>query len=125
MTHVHRALGFVGAIVDGGVRDVDEIRAAGFPVFARDIVVSHAYVHHVEPGATVEVDGLVVRPGDLIHADKHGAVVIPREIAADIADASNRIELAESKMIELTQSSTCTLDDIKSALIELREEFVA
>lgn len=75
---VHRALGCIGVITDGGVRDIEEVKKVGFYLFSKEVLISHAYIHMVEAGTAVDICGMTVRPGDLIHADAHGAIVIPR-----------------------------------------------
>src|SRR5438128_8357794 len=82
--NIHRALGCVGTVTNGGVRDLDEVRALGFQFLASAAIVSHAYIHLVDFGTPVKVGGLLVNPGDLVHADKHGAIVIPHEIAREV-----------------------------------------
>ncbi|MBW2063158.1 MAG: RraA family protein, partial [Deltaproteobacteria bacterium] len=77
--NIHKALGCLGVVTDGGVRDLDEVQALGFHFFAADVMPSHAYNHIVDSGIPVKVGGLIVNTGDLIHADKHGIVVIPHE----------------------------------------------
>ncbi|MDE0210631.1 MAG: RraA family protein [Boseongicola sp.] len=75
---IHKALGLAGAITNGLVRDLDFL-APGFPILAGAVGVSHAHVHVVDFGQPIRVFGLKIAPGDLIHADKHGAAVIPDE----------------------------------------------
>ena len=75
--NTHRALGCVGAIVDGAIRDLDEMNSAGFKALARRLCVGHAYSSPVRWGCEVEVFGRRVHPGQLIHADKHGFLVVP------------------------------------------------
>lgn len=82
---VHRALGCIGVITDGGVRDIEEVKRVGFYLFSKEVLISHAYIHMVEAGTAVDICGMTVRPGDLIHADAHGAIVIPQEIAGQLA----------------------------------------
>jgi regulator of RNase E activity RraA len=73
----HRALGCVGTITDGAIRDLDEMNNAGFKALARRLCVGHAHSTPVRWGREVEVFGRRVQPGQLLHADKHGFVVIP------------------------------------------------
>jgi regulator of RNase E activity RraA len=87
-SNVHRALGCVGTITDGAIRDVDEMTNAGFKAIARRLCVGHAHAFPVEWGCDVEVFGRRVDPGRLIHADKHGFLVIPREDEKGLLDAS-------------------------------------
>ena len=85
-THVHRGLGCLGVVTDGSIRDLD-MCAEGFQLLAGKVGPSHAYVHVVDFGGQVSVADMRVASGDLIHADRHGAVVIPTEVAADIPSA--------------------------------------
>jgi regulator of RNase E activity RraA len=75
-SNIHRALGCVGTITDGAIRDVDEMTNAGFKALARRFCMGHAFSHPVRFGCEVEVFGRRVKPGDLIHADKHGFLVV-------------------------------------------------
>ena len=93
--NIHRALGCVGTITDGAVRDLDEMRNAGFKALARRLAVSHAYCHPVRWGCEVEVFGRTVANGDLIHADKHGFLVIPPEDQAGLLEAARIMDAAE------------------------------
>lgn len=86
-SNAHKALGCTGTITDGGVRDLDEMANAGFKALARRPCVGHAYSHPARWNCEVEVFGCPVRPGDLIHADKHGFLVIPEEDQEALLDA--------------------------------------
>lgn len=102
--NTHRALGCVGAITNSGIRDMDEVEALGFPIWAGSVVVSHAYVRLVDFGAPVQVGGLVVQDGDLLLADRHGVIEIPLAIARDIPAAAQQIEQREKSIIRYCQS---------------------
>lgn len=84
----HRALGCVGTITDGAIRDLDEMTNAGFKAIARRLCVGHAHVTPVRWGCAVEVFGRIVQPGQLIHADKHGFLVVPVEDEARLLEAA-------------------------------------
>ncbi|MEZ6136754.1 MAG: RraA family protein [Pirellulaceae bacterium] len=75
--NVHRSLGCVGTVVDGAIRDVDEMTNAGFKALARRLCVGHAHSTPVRWGCDVEVFGTRIQPGQLVHADKHGFIAIP------------------------------------------------
>ena len=98
-SNIHRALGCVGTITDGAIRDVDEMTNAGFKALARRLCVGHAHVHPVRWGCEVEVFGRVIRPGDLIHADKHGFLVVPPEEQAALLDASRFMDANECETV--------------------------
>ena len=87
-SNIHRALGCVGTICDGAIRDTDEMCNAGFKALARRLCVGHAHSHPVRWNCPVEVFGCAIAPGQLIHADKHGFVAIPREDEAALLDAA-------------------------------------
>lgn len=85
---VMRAIGCVGAIVDGAVRDLNEMRGAGFKALARQLAVGHAHGHPVRWGCPVEVFGQAIQPGQLIHADQHGFLAVPPEDEAKLLAAT-------------------------------------
>lgn len=110
--NIFRAQGVAGTITDGGVRDLDEVKALGFHFFASAVLVSHANVHLVDVGAPVEVGGLLVNPGDLLHADQHGVTSIPRDIAEKVPEAAKRIDAMERKIIDFCQSAAFSTDKL-------------
>ncbi len=87
-SNVHRALGCVGTITDGAIRDLDEMSNAGFKALAARMCVGHAFSTPVEWGTEVEVFSCKIQPGDLIHADKHGFLVVPEEDQVGLYEAS-------------------------------------
>jgi len=111
--NIHRALGCVGAIVQGTVRDLDEVRALGFHFFASSVSVSHAYAHLDDFGKTVQVGGLTIHSGDLIHADEHGAIVIPHQVAREVAAAAAEVEKYEHPIISLCKSPEFSIDKLE------------
>lgn len=114
--NVHKALGCAGVVTDGGVRDLDEVRAlGGFQFYARDVIVSHAYVHLVDFGLPVKVGGVAIKPGDLILGDKHGVITIPEEVAKDVVTALRKVEAWEREVIGVCQSPAFTLEKLKAA----------
>jgi regulator of RNase E activity RraA len=108
-----KAHGAIGVVTDGGVRDVDEVEEIGFHYFARSVIVSHAYVHVVEVGIPVEVGGLTIRPGDLLHGDKHGVMTVPHEIAHLVPEAARRIEERERALIDYCKSPDFTTEGLR------------
>jgi regulator of RNase E activity RraA len=87
-SNIHRALGCVGTITDGAIRDVDEMTNAGFKALAQRLCVGHAHSCPVRWGCDVEVFGRTIHPGQLIHADKHGFMAIPEGEEKDLLEAS-------------------------------------
>jgi 4-hydroxy-4-methyl-2-oxoglutarate aldolase len=99
MSNIHRALGCVGTITDGAIRDLDEMNNAGFIAIAQRLCVGHAYSIPVKWGSEVEVFGVSVQPGQLIHADKHGFLIIPEEDEADLLEAARFMDSNECNTV--------------------------
>jgi len=118
--NLHRALGCVGVVTNGGVRDLEEVEALRFHFFAPHITVSHAYVHIVEAGTPVRVGGLTVRPGDLLHGDRHGVTNIPRELAARIPEGAETVARMERELISYAQSPGFNVEGLKALWQRLR-----
>ena len=112
-SNIFKALGCMGSITDGSVRDLDEVQEVGFQLFAKWVSVSHAYVRVIDAGVPVMVGGLLVRPGDLLHGDKHGVVSIPPEIARDIPSAARQVGEREHKIIEHCNSPDFNLKELR------------
>jgi len=112
---VHQALGVSGVLTNGSVRDLDML-AAGFPIIAGSIGPSHAYGSIVDFDEPVSVFGLTVKPGDLIHADRHGAVIIPPELAGDLPRCIALTESREKPLLEAARKPGFSVDDIERAL---------
>ncbi len=106
-SNIHRALGCVGTITDGGIRDTDEMNNAGFKALARGVCVGHAWSIPVRWDCEVEVFGRKVKPGQLVHADKHGFLVIPEEDQQKILEAALFMDSNECKtVIQAARSSS-------------------
>ena len=118
--NIHKALGVVGTVTDGSVRDLEEVRALGFQFAAAHVSVSHAYVHMVDFGLPIKVGGLWVKPGDLIHADQHGVVTIPTDIAGRIPEAVGKVEADERKIISVCQAPDFSVEKLKSLYKQIR-----
>jgi regulator of RNase E activity RraA len=116
-THVHAGLGCAGVITDGSVRDLDAM-APNFVVLAGSIMPSHAYVHLVEFGGTVSVFGMIVSANDIIHADRHGAVVIPHDAVAKIPAAVDLLTRREKVIIEASKQPGFSIERLRQAYKE-------
>jgi 4-hydroxy-4-methyl-2-oxoglutarate aldolase len=98
-SNIHKALGCVGTIVDGAIRDVDEMCNAGFKAIARRMCIGHAYNYPVRWNCEVEVFGCTIKPGQLIHADKHGFLAVPPEDEARLLEAAYFMDCNECKTV--------------------------
>ena len=119
-SNIHKGLGCLGVITNGSIRDLP-VCAEGFQMLAGVVGPSHAYVHLEAIGGPVTVAGMPVKPGDLIHADQHGAVVIPHAVARQVPEAAARIARREAVIIAASQRPDFSYDKLAAALREADE----
>lgn len=117
---VHQGLGALGVVTDGSIRDLPDC-APGFQLLAGSVGPSHAHVHVVAFGAEVNVAGMSVRDGDLVHADQHGAVVIPIEVAAEVKAAAALIARREAVLIEAARQPGFDFEKLQRAWAGMAE----
>ncbi len=98
-SNAHRALGCVGTITDGAIRDLDELNNAGFKALARRLCVGHAHVAPVRWGCAIEVFGQRIEPGQLIHADKHGFLAVPADDLPRLLEAARFMDANECNTV--------------------------
>lgn len=110
------ALGCCAFLTNGAIRDLPGVRAAGLQAFAGSVSASHAYAHIVEFGQPVEIGGLKIAPGDLLHGDQHGVISIPFEIAAEIPAVAAEILNREKEIIEYCRSDSFSLEYLTQQL---------
>jgi regulator of RNase E activity RraA len=113
-SNVHKALGCLGTITNGSIRDIPMI-PPDFQMLAGSLSPSHAYVHVEDFGVPVNIHGMAVRSGDLIHADRHGAVVVPLETIDAMPTALTGLSAKEAKIINAAKSGA-GLAAIKAAI---------
>jgi len=113
-SNVHKALGALGVVTDGSIRDIPMI-APGFQMLAAAIVPSHAYVHVVDYGTDLNVAGMAVKSGELIHADRHGACIVPTDKIDAMKVALVALADREAKIIEAARSGR-GVEAIKAAM---------
>jgi regulator of RNase E activity RraA len=119
-SNIHKGLGCEGVITNGSIRDIPAC-AEGFQLLAGRVGPSHAYVHVVEIGITVTIHGMTARPGDLIHGDQHGAVVIPLEAAGRIPAVAAQIARRESHIIAASRQPDFSYEKLARTLAEADE----
>ncbi|MDP7553657.1 MAG: RraA family protein [Candidatus Thioglobus sp.] len=113
-TKVHKGFGLTGALTNGVVRDLGDL-AEDFPVVAGSIGPSHGFVHVSEIDSEVNIFGLRVSPGDLMHADLHGAVVIPVNVISNLKEAINKLLDSEKLILEPAGKKDFNFDSFKKA----------
>ena len=124
-SNAHRALGCVGTITDGSIRDLDEMTNAGFKALARRLCVGHAHVIPIRWDCEVEVFGTVISPGQLIHADKHGFLAVPKADEAKLLEAAIFMDTNEINHVIRAARETMgkSSDEITEALDRASEAF--
>ena len=116
-TAVHKGLGSLGAVTNGSIRDLDEC-APGFQLLAGEVGPSHAHVHVVDFGGPVNVCGMAVRHDDIVHADRHGAVVIPPEAVKELPAAVDLITRREAVILECARSPDFDIEKLRRAITD-------
>ena len=109
-------LGATGLVSDCGVRDLPEVRRMGFQYFARGSVASHAHFRIVRSGLPVQILGMPVQPGDLLHGDENGLITVPRGVEATLPDAVERVRSRERRILEFVRGPEFTIDGFKGAV---------
>src|SRR5947209_2713409 len=111
-------LGAVGLVSDCGVRDVPEVRALRFHYFARGTVVSHANFKIVRVGVPVQILGLEIEPGDLLHGDENGLLQIPRAALDGLERAVEQVRTRERRLMDFMRSPEFSVEKLKGRFIE-------
>lgn len=123
-TAVHKGFGLGGTLTNGVMRDLDAL-AEGYQVIAGSIGPSHAFVRVEEIDTPVNLFDLTIRPNDLVHADKHGAVIIPQDAQADILVAIQKMIAREKIVLNAAKQPNFNFASFKQAWVEfeaLREK---
>jgi 4-hydroxy-4-methyl-2-oxoglutarate aldolase len=114
MATTAKALGAVGCVSDGGLRDVAEVRALGFQYFCPGFVVSHGHPLICDVNVPVTLEGLSVGAGDLLHGDANGLLTIPADIADQVIDQVNRVRQAEREVLEFVKRPGLTVERLRA-----------
>jgi 4-hydroxy-4-methyl-2-oxoglutarate aldolase len=116
------ALGCVAVVTNGAVRDLPQVRSKGFQFFAGNVAVSHAYAHVFQFGTPVEIGGLRIEPGDLLHGDQHGILKVPFEVASGIPAVARELQEKEERLIAMCRSADFSLDKLRELFRVLEHE---
>ena len=113
---IGHALNCVGCVTNGAVRDLPAVEAMSFQMYARHSSVSHAYAHITEFGEPVEIDGLNIASGDLLHGDRHGVIDIPLSVVTEVALQAAKIREEERELIQFCRSSRFSLQELSERI---------
>ena len=114
-----RALGCVGYVTNGAVRQLPSVHELGLHLFAGNVTVSHAYAHIFDFGAVVKVGGLEVHPGALLHGDRHGLLSVPKKIASKIPAVAAKLQQTEQRVIDFCRSKQFSVDQLRQVMKDL------
>ncbi len=115
-----KALGCVGYVTNGAVRELPAVRDIGLQLFAGNVAVSHAYAHIFEIGSVINVGGMEVQSGDLLHGDRHGVLTIPLNVAKQIPQAAARLQQEEQQVIDFCRSPDFSVEKLRQILKQVR-----
>lgn len=113
-------LGCVGYVTNGAVRELPRVHELSFQLFAGNIAVSHAYAHIFDFGCAVNIGGLEVKPGDLLHGDRHGILSVPNEVAAEIPGVAAKLQNTEQSVIDFCQSKEFSVGRLRQIMRDLK-----
>lgn len=113
-TEIHKSFGLSGTLTDGVMRDLADM-AEDYPVVAGSIGPSHGYVHVIDYDQPVRIFGLEIKPGDLVHADRHGAVVVPADVIPKLKAAIETLMRSENIVFEAVKGKRITFEEFESA----------
>jgi 4-hydroxy-4-methyl-2-oxoglutarate aldolase len=119
--NILRALGCVGLVTNGAVRDLNAVRGSGFQMFASSVSVSHAYAHIFDFGGEVEVARMTIQPGELLHADRQGVLSVPLEIADQIPPEAARLDERRKRIVGLCRSASFSIERLSEICCEEEE----
>ena len=112
MANVSKKLGAVGLVTDGGVRDVETVHGMGFHMFAAGTVPAHGNFGLDETMVPVEVGGVLVNYGDVVHADMNGVVVFPLDLVDFVIEESHKVTERESANFEWVNSKAFDIQEM-------------
>ena len=119
-TAIHKGLGCLGVVTNGSFRDIDAC-APGFQLLGGKVAPSHAWVHLVAIECEVNIFGMAVKPNDIIHADRHGAVVVPEECVKELPSAIDVLTRREAVILEVARSPGFNVEILKKAMADSAE----
>jgi regulator of RNase E activity RraA len=118
MCTIFQRLGAIGLVSDCGVRDIPEVRNLGFHYFARGTVASHANYRIARVGVPVQIGGLVIKTGDLLHGDENGLALVPAEKRDQIPAMVEQVRSREGALLDYVRSDAFTLEGLRGRIVE-------
>ncbi len=125
MCSTYKAFGAAGLITSGTGRDLDQVEAMNFPCFTQGTICAHGYCHIVQLNVPVQVGGVTIHPGDLLHGDRNGVTTVPNEIAAEVAAACPEFMAAEAVVLDYLRAGRVDPKGYTAARKECRDRIEA
>lgn len=122
MCSTYQAFGAVGLITSGAGRDLEQVRALGFPVFTNGTICSHGYSSTPAIHVPVNVGGITIQPGDLLHADRNGVTTIPLEIADELPGVCEEFAVIETWLVAYLKGGQVTVEGLRQVRTAMREQ---
>jgi 4-hydroxy-4-methyl-2-oxoglutarate aldolase len=111
-----KKFGCIGVVTNGGVRDLERVKRLQFHMFSGTLSVSHSYSHVVQSGVCVQIGGLEINSGDLLHGDQHGLIRVPRELASRIPKTAAALRQKESEIAAFCQSPNFSVEGLRALI---------
>jgi 4-hydroxy-4-methyl-2-oxoglutarate aldolase len=118
MCTTYQAFGAVGLVTSGTGRDLEQVKALGFPAFTNGTICSHGYPQIIDVHVPVHVGGLAIYPDDLLHGDRNGVTTIPPEIAAELVDIGDDFVAAEGVILKALRGEPTSIQRLREARAE-------
>jgi regulator of RNase E activity RraA len=120
MTTVLQNFGAIGLVSDCNIRDFYEIKALGFHTFAAGLSPSHVYCRFARIGVPVQIHGMTVRQGDIIHGDMNGLTQVPAERIDELPAKVAHVRETEHELMSRVRAGGYTLEDLRQAVMGIK-----
>jgi 4-hydroxy-4-methyl-2-oxoglutarate aldolase len=115
-TEILKALGCIGVITNGAVRDIEHVKPLNFHMYSAALSVSHGYTHIVNSGGRVQINSLEITSGDLLHGDLHGIIRVPKELASRIPQTAIALRKKEADIAAFCHSPAFSVEELRTVL---------
>ena len=115
MCTVYKSFGAKGLVTSGTGRDIEQVAGLKFPTFTAGTTCAHGYCHILNVGVPVNVGGITIFQGDLLHGDLNGVTTIPHEVATEVPDACQELMEAEDIVLSYVKGSGITVAGMEEA----------
>ena len=115
-TEILKKMGCIGGVTNGAVRDIERVKPLNFHMYSASLSVSHGYAHVVRSGGRVQIGGLEINTGDLLHGDCHGIIRVPKELASRIPKTAAALRQKEAEITAFCRSPEFSIEELRTLL---------